>query len=349
MASTYRQIFIVLILTLFLCQVKSRFPPAMAGNSNLVNTILGQKEASRTKENIEYCSIDILKQFLSVEGVNAILTVVAKLEETTPVNILQTLAVMQGIHEKDSGHLGSNFLSPMSPRSPNFGLKKHFTSTKNKYGGQENQNDRADVKFNRLQTRHQDSEVFESEPDILQQNTGSQYIKSENKFHPVGIEYEEPQTRIYSNDVTKLVKSISNSNLKTKPANIETPNGLPKAFLVLLNSDDDVIVHRWVDLAPKTSFLDLLRLARDEADFAGLQSIDNSFVFKLKKNNMRRCLGIEYLGPLKSTPSNPLIIKVFTSSLKVLWNDACLPKVADLLIYSGYVVTISKGQTKFTP
>lgn len=100
----------------------------------------------------------------------------------------------------------------------------------------------------------------------------------------------------------KISFYFKNSEIK-----ISTPNGLPRALLVLLDADRGVLVDRWINLSPQTSLLDFVRSAKVEAKFN--EPNENQSMFNFKCEFLAVLGGCVSLFVLNKDPKNPQLQK----------------------------------------
>nr|XP_027236840.1 uncharacterized protein LOC113828101 isoform X1 [Penaeus vannamei] len=125
-----------------------------------------------------------------------------------------------------------------------------------------------------------------------------------------------------------------------------SPRGVsmpPRAVLVVLNAarEESGQGRRWTsDLAWPPG--------RPKGGQVGLRTQQwplstNPFSFKAKRLEAERCLGLQTMGRVTASPSSALTISVTRTRplAEVIWESACLPRVADLLVHRDDIIVLA--------
>ncbi|XP_069989685.1 uncharacterized protein [Penaeus vannamei] len=125
-----------------------------------------------------------------------------------------------------------------------------------------------------------------------------------------------------------------------------SPRGVsmpPRAVLVVLNAAREEVARTAVDLGPRMALLDVLKEAKSVFALNNGPYRQNPFSFKAKRLEAERCLGLQTMGRVTASPSSALTISVTRTRplAEVIWESACLPRVADLLVHRDDIIVLA--------
>ncbi|XP_063599383.1 uncharacterized protein LOC134775745 [Penaeus indicus] len=117
----------------------------------------------------------------------------------------------------------------------------------------------------------------------------------------------------------------------------------PRAVLVVLNAAREEVARTAVDLGPRMALLDVLKEAKSVFALNNGPYRQNPFSFKAKRLEAERCLGLQTMGRVTASPSSALTISVTRTRplAEVIWESACLPRVADLLVHRDDIIVLA--------